>query len=149
MTPPALPDSAFTRVEPSRLTEALCLEDERTVGRDNTIAWNGMRLQLPESPLRRHYVQARVKVHAYPDGLLAVPNVIAQYTPEGVLKAALEQATKRVPAATSMAPGIDRPDRIVLVDPVIEAFGQQCRLASICSLHEPCHDRPRKSLGES
>ena len=59
MTPPALPDSAFTRVEPSRLTEALCLEDERTVGRDNTIAWNGMRLQLPESPLRRHYVQAR------------------------------------------------------------------------------------------
>ena len=74
---------------------------------DNTIAWNSMRLQLPESPLRRHYVQARVKVHAYPNGLLAVlhgPKVIAHYTPEGVLKAAPEPATKRVPAATSMAP---------------------------------------------
>ena len=107
MTPPALPDSAFSRVEASRLTEALCLEDERTVGRDNTIAWNGMRLQIPESPLRRHYVQARVMVHGYPDGTLAVlhgPKVIGRYTPEGVLRAEPERTIKRVPAAASMAP---------------------------------------------
>ncbi len=54
MSPPALPDSAFATVEPERLTEALCTQDERTVGRDNTIAWEGKRLQIPESPMRRH-----------------------------------------------------------------------------------------------
>ena len=59
-------------VERERLVETLCIEEERTVGRDNTIAWEGRRLQIPESPLRRHYVNARVKVHAYPDGTLAI-----------------------------------------------------------------------------
>jgi hypothetical protein len=32
--------------------EALCVIEERTVGNDNTIAWSGRRLQLPESRLR-------------------------------------------------------------------------------------------------
>ena len=99
MTGPALPDSAFVMVEANRLIEALCLEEVRTVGRDNTIAWNGMRLQIPESPLRRHYVQARVNVHAYPDGSLAVmrgPRVIGRYASDGELTAAAPLA----PAAT-------------------------------------------------
>ena len=65
MVEAALPDRAFVTVAASRLLEVLCVEEERTVGRDNTIAWNNMRLQIPESPLRRHYVQAKVKVHAY------------------------------------------------------------------------------------
>ena len=92
----ALPDSAFVAVTSERLAETLCLEDERTVGRDNTIAWDGLRLQLPESPLRRHYVQAKVKVHAYPDGTLAVlhgPRVIGRYTAEGTLLEAAEPAS--------------------------------------------------------
>ena len=90
MAPPTLPDSAFVTTEVARLTEAFCLEDERTVGRDNTISWEGKRLQIPESPLRRHYVQAKVKVHAYPDGTLAVlhgPRVIGRYSGDGVLLA--------------------------------------------------------------
>ena len=88
MVEATLPDSAFSTVDASRLRETLCIEDERTVGRDNTIAWEGLRLQIPESPLRRHYVQAKVKVHAYPDGTLAVlhgPKVIARYSGAGVL----------------------------------------------------------------
>jgi hypothetical protein len=94
MVPPALPERAFVTVEASRLTEALCIEEERTVGRDNTIAWRNKRLQIPESPLRRHYVQAKVKVHAYPDGTLAVlhgPRVIGRYTGAGEL---LEEAAR-------------------------------------------------------
>jgi transposase len=90
MAVPSLPDSAFVATEASRLIEALCHEDDRTVGRDNTIAWEGMRLQLPESPLRRHYVKAKVKVHAYPDGTLAVlhgPRVIGRYSGDGILRA--------------------------------------------------------------
>lgn len=103
MAVPALPDSAFVTTEVTRLLEALCHEDERTVGRDNTISWAGMCLQLPESPLRRHYVQAKVKVHAYPDGTLAVlhgPRVIGRYSGDGVLLAE-DQPTKPTPAAKS------------------------------------------------
>ena len=106
-----LPDVAFVKTEVARLTEAFCLEDERTVGRDNTISWEGRRLQIPESPLRRHYVQAKVKVHAYPDGTLAVlhgPRVIGRYTGDGVLLAeaapgAVKGAADRIETAAPAA----------------------------------------------
>jgi hypothetical protein len=42
------------------------------VARDNTVSFGGLKLQLPESPLRHHFVKARVRVHQYPDGALAV-----------------------------------------------------------------------------
>ena len=83
---PALPESGFVAVERERLVETLCVEEARTVGRDNTIAWEGRRLQIPESPLRRHYVGCAVKVHVYPDGRLAIlhgPRVIARFTAAG------------------------------------------------------------------
>lgn len=109
--PPALPDSAFVAVEPERLIEALCIEEGRTVGRDNTIAWNGLRLQIPDSPLRRHYVQAKVRVQAYPNGTLAVlhgPRVIGRYSGQGALLAAAKPAPaaskKRILAVPSVAP---------------------------------------------
>lgn len=111
MAVPALPDSAFVKVEAKHLVEALCHREDRTVGRDNTIAWNGLRLQIPESPLRHHYVQAKVRVHAYPDGTLAVlhgPRVIGRYSGQGDLEAATKPmpaaAKKKVPAAPSLAP---------------------------------------------
>jgi hypothetical protein len=111
MVEPALPDSAFVTLEASRVVEALCVEEERTVGRDNTIGWNNMRLQIPESPMRRHYVQAKVKVHAYPDGTLAVlhgPRVIGRYTGRGELLGeappAQSAAKKKVAASSSVAP---------------------------------------------
>ena len=52
--------------------ETLCVIEERTVANDNTIAWNGRRLQLPESRLRPHFVKAVVRVHEYPDGTASV-----------------------------------------------------------------------------
>jgi hypothetical protein len=54
------------------LADILCIEEERVVARDNTIAHDGRRLQLPQSPVRAHYVKARVKVREYPDGTLGV-----------------------------------------------------------------------------
>jgi hypothetical protein len=57
------------------------------VARDNTIAHEGRRLQLPQSPVRAHYVKARVKLREYPDGRLAVfhgPRRIALYSAQGV-----------------------------------------------------------------
>ncbi len=66
--------------------EALCVIEERTVANDNTIAWNGRRLQLPESRLRPHFVKAVVRVHAYHDGQLSVflgPHRLANFGPDG------------------------------------------------------------------
>jgi hypothetical protein len=64
----------------------LCIEQERVVGRDNTVVYQGRSLQLPQSPLRAHYVKASVKVREYPDGILAVihgPRRIARYSAQG------------------------------------------------------------------
>lgn len=86
--PPAVAESAFVAVEPAELAETLCVEEERVVGNDNTVAFGRLRLQLPPSPIRHHYVKARVKVRRYSDGSLAVfhgPRRIARYTPEGAL----------------------------------------------------------------
>src|SRR5262249_2304754 len=57
--PPAIAQSAFVAADPAMLAEVLCIEEERIVARDNTVAYAGLRLQLPQSPLRPHYVKAR------------------------------------------------------------------------------------------
>jgi len=85
--PPQIAESAFVAVcDPASLTDILCIEQERVVARDNTVAYEGRTLQLPESPVRAHYVKARVKVHQYPDGTLAVfygPRCLARYSAQG------------------------------------------------------------------
>lgn len=66
--------------------EALCVVEERTVANDNTIAWSGRRLQLPESRLRPHFVKALVRLHQYPDGTVSVflgPHRLARFAADG------------------------------------------------------------------
>jgi len=84
--PPEIAESAFVAADAGQLAEILCIEVERVVARDNTVAYDGLRLQLPASPLRAHYVKARVKLRHYPDGTLAVfhgPRCLARYDAEG------------------------------------------------------------------
>jgi transposase len=84
--PPEIPESGFVAADPAQLGEILCEEDQRVVGRDNTVGFGGLRLQLPESRLRHHYVKAIVKVRQYPNGTLAVfhgPRCIGRYDAEG------------------------------------------------------------------
>ncbi|MCE7031022.1 ISNCY family transposase [Jiella avicenniae] len=86
---PAVAESAFVAVDPAVLNEILCVEVERVVGHDNTVVFGKLRLQLPESPIRRHFVKARVKLRQYPDGSLAVfhgPRPIARYAKDGRLR---------------------------------------------------------------
>ena len=45
---------------------------ERIVARDNTVRYERRVLQIPATPARHHYVKARVRVHEYPDGTLAL-----------------------------------------------------------------------------
>lgn len=63
---------AFVAVPALDLTEVLCVQEERVVGSDNCVAFLNRRLQIPQSRLRAHFVKARVKVHQYPDGGLAI-----------------------------------------------------------------------------
>ena len=66
--------------------EILCIQEDRTVGNDNTVKWRRLSLQLPPSRLRPHFVRATVRVHAYPDGSLAVfwgPHRLADYDAKG------------------------------------------------------------------
>jgi hypothetical protein len=87
--PAELPESAFVRVGDIRtLVECLCIEVERVVARDNTVVFGKLRLQLPESRMRAHFVRANVKVRHYPDGTLAIfhgPRCLARYTGTGDL----------------------------------------------------------------
>ncbi len=75
----------------------LCVVEERVVGNDNTVAWGGRRLQLPESRLRPHFVRAKVQVREYPDGEVAIdlgPHRLAQYGADGnEVPAAMRVAT--------------------------------------------------------
>jgi hypothetical protein len=69
---PAETGSAFVPAAQARWRDALCVQEERTVASDNTVAWNGRRLQIPPHPARAHFVRAKVRVHEYPDGELAI-----------------------------------------------------------------------------
>jgi transposase len=84
--PPQIDESAFVAVDPASLIDILCIEQSRVVARDNTVAYEGRTLQLPQSPARAHYVKANVKVREYPDGTLAVfhgPRRLARYSAQG------------------------------------------------------------------
>jgi transposase len=79
--------SAFVPDRNGQAREILCIHDQRQVGNDNTISWNNLRLQLPPSRLRPHFVRATVQVRAYPNGHIAVfwgPHRLADYDAGGV-----------------------------------------------------------------
>jgi transposase len=85
---PAEKGSAFVAFLGDNLDDILCEQFERTVGNDNCVHFDGLRLQIPENPYRMHYVKVRVRVHRYPNGGLAVfhgPRKLAQYDQKGTL----------------------------------------------------------------
>jgi transposase len=87
--------SAFVADRAGAWREILCVQEERTVGSDNTVKWQGLSLQLPPSRMRRHFAKTTVKVHAYPDGSLAVlwgPHRLGDYDAKGTLIAPTRQA---------------------------------------------------------
>jgi len=66
--------------------DILCVQEDRVVGNDNTVRYKGRALQIAASRHRHHFVKARVKVHEYPDGMLAVfhgPLCIGRYRADG------------------------------------------------------------------
>jgi transposase len=87
--------SAFTPIPGVDLDEILCVQEERQVGNDNCVSYRTLKLQIPETPMRPHFVKARVKVHLYPDGSHAIfhgPRCIGRYDDKGKLKQTLRAA---------------------------------------------------------
>ena len=84
--PAAEPGSAFVPFVGPGLMDVLCEHHQRTVARDNCVSLQGMRLQIPAQAYRCHFIKARVRVHRYPDGRMAVfhgPRRLADYEPDG------------------------------------------------------------------
>lgn len=107
--PAAVDESAFVTVDPAQLAEILCIEVERVVARDNTVQFGRLRLQLPQSPHRHHFVKANVRVRQYPDGCLAVfhgPRRIARYDARG-REIGEPIPTMLQPCSTPSRPGLD------------------------------------------
>lgn len=72
-----------------RIDDILCEQYERSVGRNNCVSFEGISLQIPQDQHRCNYVNAKVRVHRYPDRSLAIfhgPRKLAGYHPDGQSK---------------------------------------------------------------
>lgn len=88
MQPASEKGSAFVSFCGGNLEDILCEQFQRTVGNDNCVQFEGLKLQIPKSPHRMHYVRVNVRVHRYCNGSLAVfhgPRKLADYDREGTL----------------------------------------------------------------
>jgi hypothetical protein len=88
------------------LANILCVQEDRVVGADNCVRYEGRSLQIPEQKHRRHFVRANVRVHEYADAAIAIfsgPREIARFP-------ALTDEAAAVSAAKSKAP-CSRPSR--------------------------------------
>lgn len=78
--------SAFVPWAGARLHDILCLQEERVVRPDNCVAYHNRLLQIPADRHRCHYVKAKVRVHEYANGQLAIfhgPRCLAHYNALG------------------------------------------------------------------
>lgn len=93
--PAAEPGTAFIAYVGRDLADILCLQEDRVVGRDNCVSYRRLSLQIPPDRHRHHYVKAKVRVHEYPDGRLALfhgPRCLARYHADGRLIGETENA---------------------------------------------------------
>jgi transposase len=89
MQPAPEDGSAFVPWIGGNLDDILCQHDERTVGADNCVSFEGRKLQVPANQYRCHYVRVKVRVHRYANGELAIfhgPRKLADYDQQGKLK---------------------------------------------------------------
>jgi transposase len=86
---PEQPGTAFVAIPGVDLDEVLCVQEERQVGNDNCVSYNRLKLQIPDSPLRPHFVKAKVKVRTYLDGTHAIfhgPRCLGRYDEKGAIQ---------------------------------------------------------------
>ena len=70
------------------LDNILCIEQERVAGLDNTVRYEGRRLQIPPNRNRHHFAKSTIRVLEYFDGAIALfhgPREIARFPSNGAL----------------------------------------------------------------
>jgi len=82
------------------LSDILCIQETRTVNKDNTVSYKNKMLQIPQDNYRYHYVKKSVTVHEYNDNTLSIffgPRCLGRYDVNGLL---LEKGKKPIPRTT-------------------------------------------------
>ncbi len=86
LQPPLEEGSAFVECVIPNLDDILCEQYDRTVGRDNCVSFEGIKLQISPDRHRCHYLKANVRVHRYLDDTMAIfhgPRKLACYDANG------------------------------------------------------------------
>lgn len=71
------------------LDNVLCIQDSRTVNKDNTISYNNIILQIPKDRYRYSYQKAKVKVYEHEDHSMSLfygPRCLGLYNSDGTLR---------------------------------------------------------------
>jgi transposase len=115
---PAEPGSAFVPVAETQWRDVLAIQEERMVAPDNTVAWKRRRLQIPPHPARAHFVRAKVRVHEYPDGELAIfhgPRCLVRWRPHDIAEPDQSLPSRRPPLAAlpEADQTVDDPARVI------------------------------------
>lgn len=91
----AVEGSAFVPWLNGNIDDVLCEQHERTVGKNNCVSFEGLTLQIPKDQYRCHYVKAKVRIHCYVNGQLAIfhgPRKLADYDAKGEIIVPSKQA---------------------------------------------------------
>ncbi len=70
------------------MDDILCEHFERSVGKDNCVQFENLKLQILCNNNRMHYMKVQVRVHRYLDATLGIvhgPMCIARYSAKGCL----------------------------------------------------------------
>ena len=103
--------SGFVPDSTGQWRQTLCVHEERVVGNDNTVKWRNRALPIPPSPLRPHFVKAKVRLHEDPDGAVAIflgPHALARYDAQGRLVETQNQPPETLPRRPPPARGMPR-----------------------------------------
>jgi transposase len=128
---PAEEGSAFVPVAEAQWRDILCIQEERVVAPDNTVSFKGRRLQIPPHPARAHFVRAKVRVHEYPDGALAI-----FHGPRCLVRWLKDEPTVENPIACDASPAFapqacGRPGQAPLAHPAHKAT--EAKAVNLCA----------------
>jgi hypothetical protein len=98
------------------LSDILCEQFERVVGKDNCVQFETLKLQIPSNAYRMNYVKTNVKVHRYLDRSLAIfhgPRKLASYDSRGLLLGNCAASAAKTAAQNTLRPkAIKRSERV-------------------------------------
>lgn len=99
-TPASGEGSAFIECLGIEYEDILCVQEERTVGNDNTVRYNNQIIQILSDKHRFHYVKVKVRVHEDQDGSLAVFHGPLRLSTQLCVAGTAEEKRQRAPSGS-------------------------------------------------